>query len=186
MHYISPYRPDLNIGKAINDAVEQITAYPRDANKDWIVLTDHDTLWLLPDSKAQVERILATTEFDVLGCKTNRIRSKEQLISGFFNEDDRIREHIRIAKDAQRIGGDMVLPARGPVAAFMLCFRVSMWQAVGGFTETALNFDSLFSYEALRVRPGCVGIMQGVYVWHSYRITSKNARNDSSHLIKTT
>lgn len=175
--YISPYRTDKNIGKSINEAVKAIDFM----GDDWFVLTDHDTLWLLPDSKAQVERILDGTDFDILGCMTNRIRSAEQLIGGRFNEDDRIGEHIKIAASCQATGGNKVVSARGVLGAFMLCFRVSVFMKSGGFHEGVLNFDSIFCREAIH-NGFKVGIMQGVYVWHSYRLGSINPKQHTSHL----
>lgn len=176
LHWISPYRSDKNIGAAINEAIMDVRYCPG----DWICLTDHDVLFLLPDSKAQIERILLSeTEFDVLGCMTNRIRSKEQLIQGFFNNDDCIRNHIQIADLLQ---SDAVIPARGVMAAFMLCFRVSVWEKVGGFAEGVINFDTLFN-SACRNAGFKIGLMKGVYVWHSYRIMSKVPLQDCTHLI---
>src|ERR1700745_4103509 len=109
VHYISPYSIEKNIGQAINRAVRN-TNY---VQQDWFVLTDHDTLWLLPDTKAHVEAILAETGYDVLGCMTNRIRSAEQLIGGQFCLDDRISAHITLAQECFRNAGKMVVPEHG-------------------------------------------------------------------------
>lgn len=176
LHWISPYRVDKNIGAAINEAIMNLRYCP----DDWICLTDHDVLFLLPDSKAQIERILLSeTEFDVIGCMTNRIRSREQLVDGIFDLDDRIRQHIKIAETLQ---SDAVVAAKGVMAAFMLCFRVSVWEKVGGFTEGVINFDTLFN-SACRNAGFKIGLMKGVYVWHSYRIMSKVPLQDFTHLI---
>lgn len=180
IHYISPFRTDKNIGKGINDAIQNL----RYAPDDWIVLTDHDTLWLLPDSKAQVERILATTNFDILGCMTNRIRSPEQLIGGKFIENDSIRDHIVLAEKCRENAGDYVKEAHNAVAAFMLCFRVSVWHKVGGFVENVLTFDSEFCRQARLICKAKVGIMCGVYIFHIYRLMQKNPKNFIKHLTK--
>lgn len=180
IHYISPYSTDKNIGGAINAAIGAINYGP----EDWFVLTDHDMLWLLPDSKAQVERILGATDFKVLGCMTNRIRSREQLVSGMFIENDKIRDHIILAEKCRDIAGDRVKTTEGTVAAFMLCFRVSVWIAVAGFVENVLTFDTEFCREVRLMTDAKIGIMQGVYVWHSYRLMSKNPKNDIKHLTK--
>lgn len=181
IHYVSPFSCEKNIGGAINDAIEAIDYSPFE---DWIVLTDHDVLWLLPGSKAQVERILAATTYDVLGCMTNRIRSREQLVGGLFNEDDRIREHIKIAETCRENAGDTIKECySGVVAAFMMCFRVSVWEKVGGFEEGTVTFDSVFCRWA-RELGYKIGIMSGVYVWHSYRLNQKNPKSYIQHLVK--
>jgi hypothetical protein len=178
--YISPYSTEKNIGLALNEMIKQLNATP----DDWIVHLDQDAMWLLPDSKAQVERILSVTDFDILGCMTNRLRSPEQLVGGRFNEDDRIREHIRIAQECRDNAGDMVVPARGVMAAFMLCFRVSVWEKVGGFVQDSINFDTQFNREAQLICEAKIGLMKGVYVFHGYRLWSKNPKQDCNHLIK--
>jgi len=183
VHYISPYRPDKNIGLAINEAVKALipgTVY----YDEWIVHIDQDAMWLLPDSKAQVERILTATPYDVLGCMTNRIRSREQLVGGVFNEDDRIREHIKIAEACRANAGDMVKECySGVVAAFCTCFRVSVWETVGGFEEGTITFDSVFCRRS-RELGYKIGIMSGVYIFHNYRLNQTNPKNYIQHLIK--
>lgn len=182
IYYIQPYRTDKNIGKAVNDALEQIIAPPRAAYADWICLTDHDMMWLLPDTKMHVEAILQVTDYDILGCMTNRLRLPEQLVGGLFNEDDRIREHIKIARDCWNNAGPMVIDAQGIMAGFMLCFRVSAWDKVGGFVEDTPCFEWHFDFEARKMGLR-VGLMKGIYVFHSYRLWSNNARKDCNHLI---
>lgn len=185
IHYIQPYSVEKNIGKAINDAIDQITEPLGDCEDDWIVLTDHDMMWLLPDSKAQVERILNTTDYGILGCMTNRIRSKEQLVGGLFNENDQIREHIKIAEKCRENAGDHIKPAYNCVAAFMMCFRVSVWTQIGGFVKGVINFDRLFCDEARKICNAKIGIMSGVYVFHGYRMWSNTPLKEYKHLIKT-
>jgi hypothetical protein len=178
IHYVSPFSTEKNIGKAINHGIKDLH-YCQD---DWIIHCDHDTLWLLPDSKAQVERILSETGCDVLGCMTNRLRSPEQLIGGVFNDDDRIREHIRIATECREKFGDEVKTAN-IVAACMMAFKVSVWEQVGGFQEGILNFDAVFCH-SVRSLGFKIGIMQGVYIYHLYRSWSKNPIMETKHLIK--
>lgn len=178
IHYISPFRRDKNIGLAINDAVKTLMS----RGEDWIVLTDHDTLFLLPDTKLHIEEILGKTECDILGCKTNRVGVPEQLLQGAFLDFDGIREHIRIARDVWEGYGDQIRSTNGPVAAFMLCFRVRTWLKLSGFDEGVLNFDTLFAHKA-RLMGFKTGIMQGIYVWHSYRLESPAPRKDIKHLL---
>ena len=177
IHYISPYRVDKNIGKAINDAIKQIS--PDD--EDWIVHCDHDILWLLPESKQQLENILSTTEFDVLGPLTNRLGSKTQLYHEEFSEETDILEHIQIAKDFIKGNYAEIKPLKdGVLAAFCLCFKVKTWKKLGGFAENTLQFDWHFSENA-RKMDFKLGIMTGIYVYHLYR-TGKD-KSDFTHLI---
>lgn len=173
-HYISPYSTDKNIGGAINKAIRQLNA----DTSDWICLTDHDVLWLLPDSKARLERILSTTEYDILGPVTNRLNMTYQLVPGMFDIRD-IKAHIQKAKEIQ---SDNVQPYKEILAAFCLCFRVSTWRKMGGFAENSITFDSQFCIQAHKSKLK-LGLMTGLYLFHSYRMWSESPKVDIRHLL---
>jgi len=177
VHFVSGYRTDKNIGKAINDSIKQLNP----ADEDWIVNTDHDVLWLLPESKAQVIEIIENTDFHILGPRTNRLTVKNQLVPGIFDEWDMIK-HVEGAKLLKEGQGTNVRRVHEILAAFCLCFRVDVWREQGGFSENNLHFDFIFCAEALRKRLK-IGIMDGVYVFHLYRPLSDNPSMDHKHLI---
>lgn len=181
IHYISPFRSDKNIGKALNDAIEQLNP----AEDDWICHMDQDAMWLLPDSKAQLEEILSSTKYDVLGPKTNRLGSSTQLVrlwqgEEVFDNTDLL-YHLDIAKGLWVMNRNGICPLEdGVLAAFCICFRVSTWRKVGRFHENNLAFDWLFS-EIARKQGFKLGIMSGLYIFHLYR-TGRD-KGDYSHLI---
>jgi len=177
IHYIQPYSTSKNLGGAINEAIAQLCAEP----EDWIVLTDHDVLWLLPNSKAQVEEILTETNFDILGAVTNRLAMTHQLHQGMFDVYD-IRHHIEVAKSRQDMCANHVQECDNILAAFCLCFRVSTWNKLGRFEENSIQFDTMFSYKAQRMGMK-LGLMLGVYLYHLYRTGSDNPTKDIKHLL---
>ena len=177
VHYISPYdSKNKNIGGAINSAIQQLNPDP----KDWIVHIDQDAFWLLPDSKKQLEEILSTTNYDLLGPVTNRLAQRYQLAYGYFDQFD-IREHVKYAKRLQEDNYSVIQSTPNILAAFCLCFRVSVWEKIK-FIENSLQFDSQFSITAKKMGFKS-GILLGIYVYHNYRILSDNPTQDISHLI---
>lgn len=178
VHYISPFRSDKNIGKALNDAIAQFTAN----EDDFIVHIDQDVLFLRPDSKQQLEQILLTTSFDLLGCVTNRLSMPHQVIEPMFDIYD-MTEHIKIANYQHDNHYGKVIPTNDILAAFCLCFRVSTWRELGGFTDNCIQFDSIFSCDAIN-KGYKLGIMPGIYVFHLYRMWSDNAKFDIKHLMQ--
>lgn len=177
IHYISPYRIDKNFGKGINEAIEWLNP----ADEDFICHVDQDALWLRPDSKKQLEEILLTTDFDILGPVTNRLAMPTQLASNMFDETD-MKVHLATADLLhEHFYGD-VYAVREVLAAFCLCFRVSTWKQLGGFVENDLRFDWLFSNAALG-HGMKLGLMRGIYVFHLYRLNSANPRKDIAHLL---
>lgn len=174
-HFISPYDRAKNIGGAINQAIEQLNA----ADDDFIIHSDQDVLFLLPDTKAHIMDILETTDYDIIGCVTNRLGSNTQCVAGTFNEDS-ITAHVAQAKRQWEVYGSSVVSTE-VVAAMLMCFKVSTWRALGGFDENRINFDWLFCTRAPKMRLK-VGIMAGIYCLHLYRWNSKDPANDYKHL----
>lgn len=177
IHYISPYSLDKNIGGAINAAISQLNADPN----DWIIHVDQDVCFLRPDTKAQIAEILSSTDYDVLGCLTNRLAARHQLYMGEFNSSSDMMEHIAIANHCHTTAYGNVLPCYDNLAACLMAFKVSTWSKLGGFKEHSLRFDSEFTDKVLR-SGGSLGIMKGVYVFHLYRMWSNNPIWDISHL----
>ena len=178
VHYISPFSITKNIGGAINAAVEQLSPI----DEDWIVLTDHDVMFLLPDSKKQLEEILNTTQLDILAPMTNRLAMPYQLVSGMFDEYD-IREHIKKATLVSALNYGEVFETRELLAAMVLCFRYSTYKNLGGFAEHSISFDSMFCARAINANMR-LGIMTGIYLFHLYRMWGDvEAKNNYLHLL---
>lgn len=173
--YISPYRADKNIGKALNEAIEGLDA----GSEDWICHCDMDVMWLRPDSKKQLEEILSATDFDILGPTTNRLGLDYQLAEGLFDVVD-IKVHIDVANRLHEQNYGKVVEIDRPLAAFCLCFKVKTWEKLGGFIEKNIQFDWLFS-EMARKNGMRLGFMRGIYLFHLYRMGKD--KNDFSHLL---
>lgn len=174
--WTSPYRTDKNIARGINEVVIQLQPAP----EDWIVHVDHDVMFLLPHSKADIIEVLKNTPFDILGCKTNRLSMCDQVLEEMFQIRD-VNAHVAKAKELQLSDKGKVIPTQDSVAAMVMCFRASLWQELGGFEEKLL-FDKDFCQRA-RKAGAQLGIMQGVYVFHLYRWGSPDAGKDIKHLL---
>lgn len=179
IHYIQPYSISKNIGGAINLAIESLVT----SDDDWIVLLDHDVLFLRPDSKKQIEEILAVTDCDILSCLTNRLANRDILVPGMFDQTD-ILKHIEVANQYHSTHYGKVESTRCNLAAMLLCFKISTWKALGRFAENSLKFDSQFCIRC-KNSGGKLGLMIGVYVFHLYRMgyTEGEARNNYFHLL---
>jgi glycosyltransferase involved in cell wall biosynthesis len=175
IHYISPYSTSKNIGGAINDAIKQL----QPADDDWICHIDQDAMFLRPDSKRQLEEILVTTDFDILGAVTNRVGLQIQLVNGLFDVTD-MWVHLEVAEKLHNENYGVVVSVNEPLAAFCLCFRVSVWKKLGSFRENCLQFDWYFTENARKMGVK-LGLCTGIYVFHLYRM-SRNVK-DITHLL---
>lgn len=176
IRYITPFSTKKNIGKAYNEAIEEL---PDDC---YIVLRDGDTMFLTPDWGNQIERIIADNpEYSGITCMTNRLGLKECLIEGRMDNFNNMTDQIFIAKEQWRMHSTTVKP--GTVAPGMLMiFHKSVWAKAGGFKENSILFDREFSAAVIK-SGGRIGIAMGLYIFHLYRYGQKNPQNYTKHLM---
>lgn len=171
--YSNPYDPGKNIGDALNDFCDNV---PND--DDWIVLQDGDIMYLTPDWGKQIYDALARhgTDYDLIGCMTNRLGGTHQLVPGMYDERD-IMKHYEVAIKLAADNYAVIEPINQGVAGMFMCFRKSTWKkhrfSVGTYGEA--KFDTEFSRAVLANR-GRIGLMKGLYVFHLYRMWA--GRND--------
>lgn len=177
--YFQPYATDLNIGRAFNDHCAVM------GPEDFAVITDHDTMYLHPKTKAQIEYILTGPgkDYDLLGCYTSRIGSAHQCYGGKRSEDYNALHHMQIAEKLHNEHYGEVEPIRQGIAGFFMAFPQHTWQK-HKFVENSIYFDTELSKAVLRSK-GKIGLMKGVYLMHLYRPGSADPQREVTHL-KTT
>lgn len=179
--FISPYRSDKNIGKANNDCISRFD------NDDSIVLTDHDACWLLPESGTHIEMIIEQhgTDFDLIGCVTNRLGGTTQLYNGVFDSVCNAYDCYDDAKEAWERFGTLVEPI-DKIAGVCMIFKKSTWAKAGGFVENSRMADVQF-YKSIKKMGGKIGLAKGLYIMHNYRLWEtemKKAKTNYKHLVK--
>jgi GT2 family glycosyltransferase len=181
IRYIQCYDYDINIGRGYNRNIECL---PDDC---WVCINDSDAMYLNPKFGEQLNDIINKhgKEYSLLGCMTNRLRGVHQLHNGEFSNDFDVKNHFDITIDLARKHYDEVEETTG-VAGVMMLFKKSTWKQVGGFKEGIITADSEFNKAIKKI--GCkVGLMKGVYIFHSYRVWETDrlrAANSTQHLIK--
>lgn len=176
--YSNPYSIDKNFGKAINDFCSIV---PND--EDWIVIQDGDICYLTPDWGRIIYESLKEHghKFGLIGCYTNSLNGLNQLHGKRRFNDISMKDHHKIAKTYNSTNisdfGKLI------VAGFFMAFQKKTWRLVGGFVENNKSFDTLFNI-AVRKKGLKVGIMDGLYVYHLYRIWADgNPGNEVKHLM---
>jgi hypothetical protein len=180
IHYLQPYAVDKNIGKAYNEACALIPS------GDWICITDQDVMFLLPDTKAQINAIVQRDirnghPYHLYTCVTNRLGEGWQLHNNERSENPDVKHHMDIARMRKFHYGMDVVPYTKAVGGFFMLFNVNVWAATQ-FKENSIHFDTLFA-DSIRGKGGIVGLMLGVYVFHLYRFGQPNPEHKSEHLI---
>ena len=179
VHISIPFRADKNLGRAYNEAFEQIGA------DDWACFMDIDTLFLTPQQPLQLEKYAKDNEnAGILTCYTNRISNLafEQLLGGKSNEDDRIRRHIELARSIENNYGVSPI-VRGELSGYLMLISKKAWLQCpcpeylekGG----SIGVDTMWS-RAMRRSGRPLMRMNSIYIWHTYRI--EKGIHDKEHL----
>lgn len=173
--FLSCFALDKNFGKEYN---ERIAELPDDA---WICLMDQDVLPLEPFFGTKVHELIANRgQFDLIGCMTNRLRDEKQLHKGTFSNETDILKHKEIALNRWSYYSHKITYTQSIAGMFML-FHKSLWQKCK-FVENSLRFDIQFCIDAAK-HGYKIGIAQGLYVFHMYRLGSDRPYEDIKHLL---
>ena len=180
VHFPQYFSVSKNFGAAINNACSLIIN-----DNDWVCLTDMDTMFLRPDAGKHIYDIVEKykSDYQLIGCTTNRLAQPYQLYKNRFNEDSDIREHIKIANELHNDFYGVVEPLNKVVAGCFMLFPITVWRHYL-FQENTPCFDSIFSNEIMS-GGGKIGIARGLYQFHLYRMWSNDPINDTIHLFDT-
>lgn len=180
VHHITAARADKNLGKAVNQLIEGLP------ENDWICLRDIDTFPPYHEEFIkQVEEIAnGSHAFSLIGCMTNRLGLEYQLVKGMFTELD-VKVHREKAKELSVIKTIKPLSKMQTVGGLMMLFPKSIWRKVGKFPEGGISIKGNFvdyHFSKAVAKFGKLGIAEGVYLFHNYRIEAKDTRTYKDHL----
>lgn len=172
----SPYRPDKNLGKAYNEFMRLL---PDDY---WGCLTDIDVNFLTPDAGSILHDYARSfPDAGILTCFTNRISalSHMQLLGGMINEERDYDRHIALA-EKQREKLYHVTEIKKDISGFLMMVSKRTWN---DYPFPDLNKPlGVDTYYGRDIRAAGLKIlrMDGLYVWHTYRLLS--GINNKEHL----
>lgn len=177
VRYITPFATDKNIGREYNKVISEL---PEDC---WIVLRDVDTCSLTPNFGRHIETVIKThgNDFGLIGCMTNRLRRKTQLVDGMFDNHNML-DHKDKAFELEKTHYNIVedVTSEKFIAGMFMLFPKSVWKECK-FPENNIAFDDAFSI-LVRKKGYKLGLMKGLYVYHLYRAWSDNPLKDRKHL----
>lgn len=178
--YLTPYGTDGNIGREYN---EQIALLPKD---DWVCLRDGDTCFTTPDSLwgVQIADIIKKhgSDFELIGCYTNRLASPKQCHNGEFSDNGDWTYHKSIGSELYEKHYSDVEAVNHNIAGMFMLFPKRIWEKVK-FKEDAPYriFDTDFCQKVKRAR-GRIGMARGIYLFHDYRWGKENPKQNTAHL----
>ena len=171
----TPYSTEKNLGLAYNQEMDLIP------DGDTACFTDGDTCFLSPDYGHIITKYAQAYPDAVLTCWTNRIHqlAKGQLLD---SPSPNITDHLTFKQ-----GFTTVTSLHGPVSGFLLVIPKHIW-LLHPFAETNTynpdqpNLLGVDNEWTNRIRAAGIQVlrMDGVYIWHTYRILSNG--KDKSHL----
>lgn len=175
--YFTPGRGDKNLGAAYNQHCEMVP------EEDWICIRDGDTMFLNPYWPQQIEDIILEhgSNFPLISCVTNRLGLKNQLPYGFDN-DPNILNHLERANYLFSTKYLEVTATHSETAGLFMLFPKKTWEKIK-FKDGLVNGNVFIDYEfahAVKTQLGRIGIAQGLYLFHLYRMG--RPKSDISHL----
>lgn len=148
----------------------------------WACFHDIDSLFLTPSCGLILETYAdLNPDAGILTCLTNRLSelSSKQLLGGKISEDPNIKNHIALAK-IQESQLFEVSEINKDISGVLMMISKRTWKDLP-FSEDGkcLGVDTYYG-RALRSSGKKILRMNGLYIWHTYRII--NGIHDKSHL----
>ncbi len=170
-----PVSFNKNLGEAYNYCATLIGG-----DDEYILYKDGDVCFLTPDWMNIIkEAIQANPQYDVYTCLTNRVGNTAQCHENKINDDPNILNHITIAKSLAKSKRVEVIETKHVISGHLMIFKKSLIKQIGKFSNGILGVDTDFSRAVFRHQKR-IGIMQGLYVFHVYRLSTGIL--DKSHL----
>lgn len=182
IHYITSGNSNLNLGKEINDFVEMIP------DTDWVCLRDIDTMPAYHEKFFSICESIAKSDYDLVGCMTNRLGLKHQLHNGVSSNNTDWNYHRKIGKIRYAEHGNRIEHIQENIAGVFMMFPKRTWLEVCGFLEGGIcikgKFIDWYFSNAVKEKHMKIGIATGLYLIHMYRPDAVNTRHATSHLCK--
>ena len=180
VHHITPARADKNFGKAVNSLIEGLP------ENDWICLRDIDTVPPFHEEFIKQVEWIANNPgpFSLIGCMTNRLGLDYQLVKGMFTEFD-IKKHRELAKELSVKNTIKPISSAQTVGGIMMLFSKATWLRAGKFPEGGIEINGRFvdfHFSRAVAKFGKLGIAEGVYLYHNYRVDARDTRTYKAHL----
>ncbi len=176
IHHLIPFAlaPEKNFGKECNEAIALL---PDD---DWVIISDYDFMFLLPEHRADLYEYAALCPDSLMTCLVNRVGQLQQCLNGVMSENADVRVWIEKAK-RQRQVGVRVREFNGVISGCMMFFSKKLWNDVSHFQDDkmVLGVDNGFAGRVLN-KGKKIYIMESIVGFHVYRIG--RAKGDKSHL----
>lgn len=176
IYYFTPFDTKKRLGY-IHNQYCKLVPNP----DDYICILDPDTMFLHPHQQSWIEEILRNmgNDFDLFGCYTNRVGVKQQVALPENFNDFSLEKHCELATRFYSHYHN-IIKETNLIAGFFMLFKRSLWDKIK--FEQGIDFDIKFC-NAVKKSGGRIGIMQGIYIFHQYRILADNPTKYKKHLL---
>lgn len=176
-HFI-PASSAKNIGRAYNEYASLV----KDPS-DWMIFQDRDVMILNHDYFAIISDVIAKyPKVGMFTCLTNRVGNLDQCLGGVISSNPDVKFHFTIAtQQAKKFRTDIKYTQK-VISGMIMVIQKKTWDAFGGAPEgdgQLLGIDNRIAKRVYSIGK-TVAIMQGLYVFHYYRL--HNGIKDKSHL----
>lgn len=182
IYYATPFSIEKNLAKVYNEYVNRLTQY----EDDWVFFLDGDCMFLTSDWGKQIQDLINKyPDTGIFTAITNRSGNLQQCYNRIRGSNPNILNHYRIAQELKQNKYWDVKEINRVISGHMFGFSRKTWQQVNGFDEgidKILKVDNRFSHKVLQTGKKIL-LMEGIYVFHLYRMWSNNPKKDKAHLL---
>jgi hypothetical protein len=173
--YCTPFSPEKNL----RDAYDEYAQLVKD--DDWICFIDRDTMFLTADYANIIEEnIRLKPDTGLFTCMTNRVGNLSQCHNENVSEIRDPVHHYKIAMDRAQLKRHKLVYTGNPISGLVMVIQKKTWDLIRKkLRDGLLGVDTDMS-NALVALGKRVAIMQGLYVYHYYRLHT--SIHDKSHL----
>lgn len=159
--FVVPYAFDKNLGRVYNMIMERSDA-------DYVCLMDGDIMFLHNDFGHHIANVIRRyPDGGIYTCLTNRIGNPEQRFEGKISTEKNILRHKKIAEHLRKRYGYKAVKATSRTSMLLSVISRKVWEEFR-FKDGLMGVDWDFSSRVMEKYP--VYIMQGLYVFHLYRL----------------
>ena len=166
IYYFKPYSLTSNLGAEYN---KYMSLLPND--NDYGVLCDGDTMFVQENWGNIIYDVVTKNPDCVITCLTNRVRAgSPQLVKGKISNDGNVGNHKKIAERLYKLYGLKTVETKENISGFLMVIPKRVWDRVK-FDESKKILGVDWDYcEKLRNENIKIHIMQGLYMFHYYRL----------------
>lgn len=168
IHAMTPFRADMNLGRAYNEEMERLP------EGHWAAFFDHDMMLTTPHWHAQLEEAIACRpDAGAFTAVTNRIASSWQRAPESLSAGNDIVRHRQIGERRRQVRTLLDITCTKGFGGVVTLLSKEAWRESGGYSDGMYCCDHSLFFRLVDAGRR-VYLIEGLYVFHMRASSSAN------------